>query len=611
MFSEQADLLCIEKVKLQYMLLPAGLIANIINSSIITFLHWHLVPHSFLATWTSVLLGANAVRGMHYIYCQKIPLTTDNCKFRRRLFEANIILSGCIWGMSAFFSHFHHSTPHTMLVAYVLGGMTAGVAGMFAAYRIDYYGFTLPAVTPQIILFILEDTPLGTSMAGMFGLFIVLISFSAESNYRIIDTSIKLRWEKNDLINSLYQEKGAVEATSLELRAENERRRKSEELLQSARDELEDKVIERTAALSKSNAELLRSEEIYRSLVETSQEGIWVISTERLITYANNRMAQLLGCEISELIGQNITAFVAPGDLEHYAIEKEIRGIRQVHLISGGGRIIPVLEAASKLPMPLGLNGKLLCMVTDITEISEREEEIRHYTKILEERNHELDGFTHSVSHDLRSPLMTIMGFSHMLVEDYSTELPPSAVELLEHIINSTNKMNTIIDDLLKLSRISRTEVSRSAVDLSQMAQNIINDIKKSFPQRDVQIQIQNGMYCEADKGLLLIAMTNLISNAWKYTQKEPNAQIEIGSFIENEMVVFFVKDNGAGFDMAHAEKLFKPFQRLHSDKDFSGIGIGLVIVERVIRKHGGRVWAKSKPGEGATFYFVLGEGDK
>lgn len=374
-----------------------------------------------------------------------------------------------------------------------------------------------------------------------------------------------------------------------------------------ARDELENKVIERTKALQNANVEIKKNEEIYRSIVETSQEGIWIISSEREITFVNSRMGKLLKYDISEMINQNIDKFVDNMYLHNYEWADRGNEIRQINLRRKDNSIIPVLESVSELPIPIGNKGRYLCMVTDITEIKKHEEEIRGYTNILEEKNDELDSFSHSVSHDLRNPLLTTMGFAQMLSEDYSDKLDDTAKDFIQRIIDSTKKMNSIIDALLKLSKLSRQELIREHINISDLANLIVTDLKNSDPTRNVQFQIEDELFCNADPGLITIALSNLLSNAWKYTSKVENSVIKFNSLIKDNKMIFAISDNGVGFEMDKASKLFKPFQRLHSEKEFTGTGIGLVIVDRVIKKHGGKIWAESKRGSGTTFYFTFG----
>ncbi len=223
--------------------------------------------------------------------------------------------------------------------------------------------------------------------------------------------------------------------------------------------------------------------------------------------------------------------------------------------------------------------------------------------------NQELEAFSYSVSHDLRAPLRSIDGFSQALLEDCLDKLDENGQDYLHRIRSATQRMGTLIDDLLALSRVTRSDMHRSSVDLSQLAHRICTDLQKANPERQVEWEIQPGLLTHGDRSLLKIVLDNLLNNAWKYTSKRPDAKIEFGAIIqENGIPAYFVQDNGVGFDHAFIDKLFRPFQRLHGINEFSGNGIGLATVQRITHRHGGKVWAKGALGQGATFYFTLTE---
>jgi two-component system NtrC family sensor kinase len=229
----------------------------------------------------------------------------------------------------------------------------------------------------------------------------------------------------------------------------------------------------------------------------------------------------------------------------------------------------------------------------------------------LERANKELESFSYSVSHDLRAPLRSIDGFSHMLLEDYSDKLDEQGQKYLRTVRECARHMGGLIDDLLGLARVSRTAIHRVDVDLTALARGIADRLRRTAPERDVDFTIEEGMVGIGDRGLLSVLLENLLGNAWKFTSKRERPRIAFGSERRDGKVTYFLRDNGAGFDMAYAEKLFGAFQRLHSSNEFEGTGIGLATVQRVVHRHEGRVWAEGKVGEGATFYFTLGEGRK
>lgn len=234
------------------------------------------------------------------------------------------------------------------------------------------------------------------------------------------------------------------------------------------------------------------------------------------------------------------------------------------------------------------------------------EELVEERTNELTAVNKELEAFSFSVSHDLRAPLRSIDGFSEALLEDYVTKLDATGHDYLQRIRAAAQKMGQLIDALLDLSRVTRRELLKDTVDLSALAQDALKDLQHGEAEREVACTIQPGIRAKGDKQLLRIVMANLLGNAWKYTSKNSQAQIEFGTKVENGETIYFVRDNGAGFDMTYATKLFGAFQRMHHDDEFPGTGVGLATVSRIINKHGGRIWAESAPGKGATFYFTL-----
>ncbi|SFS00896.1 His Kinase A (phospho-acceptor) domain-containing protein [Granulicella pectinivorans] len=233
------------------------------------------------------------------------------------------------------------------------------------------------------------------------------------------------------------------------------------------------------------------------------------------------------------------------------------------------------------------------------------EERVRLRTAELETTNRELEAFSYSVSHDLRAPLRTIDGFSLALEEDYAEAVDATGRDYIKRVRTGVQRMGMLIDSLLQLSRITRAEIQRGDADLSQIAEGIVSNLQEENPGRDIEFRIQPGLKTEADPKLLQVALENLLGNAVKFSAKVPHAVIEFG-WDEQEQA-WFVKDNGAGFDMFYKDKLFNAFNRLHGDKDFKGSGIGLATVARVVRRHHGRIWADAVVDHGATFWFTLG----
>ncbi len=223
--------------------------------------------------------------------------------------------------------------------------------------------------------------------------------------------------------------------------------------------------------------------------------------------------------------------------------------------------------------------------------------------------NKELEAFSYSVAHDLRAPLRSIDGFSQALVEDCLESLTPAGKTYIGHVRESAQHMARLIDGLLSLSRLSRTELRRTQFDLASVARTVFARLQRDVPDRRVELAVPEEIIVDADARLLEIVFDNLIGNAWKFTSKRVNARIEIGEIVQNEQPVYFVRDNGVGFNMAYSAKLFAVFQRLHTPNEFEGTGIGLANVERIIRLHGGRIWGEGEVGSGAAFYFTIKEG--
>lgn len=235
-------------------------------------------------------------------------------------------------------------------------------------------------------------------------------------------------------------------------------------------------------------------------------------------------------------------------------------------------------------------------------EIAER----KRAEEALEAANKELEAFSYSVSHDLRAPLRSIDGFSQALLEDYSERLDEQGRDYLHRVRAASQRMAHLIDDMLKLARVTRAELSREEVDLSALAQEIAAELRRAQPGREVEFAVASGLRVHGDPKLLRIVIENLLGNAWKFTGKRSGARIEFGMTHRDGKPAYFVRDNGVGFDMAYAGKLFGAFQRLHDSREFPGTGIGLATVLRVVHKHGGKVWAEGKVEKGATFYFSL-----
>jgi PAS domain S-box-containing protein len=270
----------------------------------------------------------------------------------------------------------------------------------------------------------------------------------------------------------------------------------------------------------------------------------------------------------------------------------------------------PLLDGAGQPYAVCGIS-------TDITDRKRAEEQVRQLNAELEQRvrdstaereaaARELDAFAYSVSHDLRAPLRSVHGFSQVLLEDYAGRLDDDGRQYLWRIQANVTRMGQLIDDLLRLSRVTRTGLNREQVDIGAQASEIIGELRGAEPQRLVEVVIADGLATAGDSRLIRLALDNLLSNAWKFTSKREHAVIRVGAVRQHGRQVFYIRDNGAGFDMRYASKLFDPFQRLHPVTEFEGTGIGLAIVQRILSRHGGRIWAESEPDQGSTFFFTF-----
>ncbi|HET7481070.1 MAG TPA: histidine kinase N-terminal 7TM domain-containing protein [Rubrobacteraceae bacterium] len=341
------------------------------------------------------------------------------------------------------------------------------------------------------------------------------------------------------------------------------------------------------------------------TVIERMNDAVIVTDTRRRVVDLNPAARRLLGAQGTGTVGSPLALLAPDFDalLEGYGEADEAH--KEVPFGDGAEGREYEMSLSSLRDRRGYLTGHLL-VLRDVTERKLAERELLRQRADLARTNAELEHFAYLIAHDLRAPLRAINGFSQILLEDHGDTLDAGGRDYLTRVADAARHMGHIIDELLDLSSLTRAELRRETVDLSALVRGISDELRQGDPTRAVTFDIQRDLTAECDRRLLRIALANLLDNAWKFTSRQPEARIEFGTEERDGAVVYFVRDNGVGFDMAHAKKLFGAFQRLHSASEFEGAGIGLAAVERVVERHGGRVWAESDIGRGATFYFTL-----
>lgn len=410
--------------------------------------------------------------------------------------------------------------------------------------------------------------------------------------------------------------------------------------LQQARNELDRRVEERTAALQRTteslNAQIVEriaaenkvrvSQGRLRQVIDLVPHFIFAKDSQGRFILANRTLARAYGTTVEDLEGKR--------DVDFAKSEEEVNRWRQADqevLQSNAAKVIDaeirwgadgIERVFSTIKIPFTFSGSerptVLGVSTDITERTRAQQALQRLNDELEERvrqrtvelvaaNKELEAFAYSVSHDLRSPLRGIDGWSLVLMEDYADKLDETAKSHLQRVRAEAGRMSALIDSMLDLSRVTRVDMRREQVDLTRMANDLIAALRQGEPLRQVDIFVEAELVTRGDPNLLRQVLQNLLENAWKFTGKRADARIEFAAEKEEKRTVYRVVDNGAGFDMAYAGKLFGAFQRLHKAAEFPGTGVGLATVQRIIRRHGGEIWVDSNVGEGTKFYFTIG----
>lgn len=367
-------------------------------------------------------------------------------------------------------------------------------------------------------------------------------------------------------------------------------------------------------------------EEKFRLAAESAPNGFVMINRDGHIVLVNSQAERLFGYPHGEMLGKSVEIIIPerfrdsyPGVRDRFFAEPQVRAM-------GNGRdLYGLRKDGSEFPVEVGLTpirseGELLAIaaVVDITERKRAEQEAQRHNEQLEravtERtcqlaaaNEELESFSYSVSHDLRAPLRAMNGFAKILEEDFGPQFQDGTRRYLGLIQKNAQQMGCLIDDLLAFSRLNRQTLTRSLVDPARLAREVFDSLEADWKGRDIVLAVGEMLSCKADYNLLRQVFANLLSNAIKFTRARTSARIEVGSATHDGQTAYFVRDNGVGFDTQYSDKLFRVFQRLHRVEDYEGTGVGLAIVQRIVARHGGRVWAESVLDDGATFYFTLG----
>lgn len=478
-----------------------------------------------------------------------------------------------------------------------------------------YVGIAVVVFLVSILVAWLVSRQLQRRITGpIFGLTHIAEQVSREADY-----SVRAQKQSDDEVGVLAE---AFNNMLGQIQLQNE-------ALNRARGELERRVVERTRELAdevdirrRTEEALRENEERFRTLVESAPDAVITVGGEGDIVLVNNQAEKLFGYPREELLGKSVDMLVPPeyrdGQEEDWlraALDPAMtmrETAREFEALTKDGRRLPVEVRLGAIRA----RGEVLVLAV-IRNISARKEAERAITALnrqlaenvaeLTAVNSELEAFSYSVSHDLRAPLRAIDGFSQSLVEDCAAQLDATGIGYLERIRAGAQRMGMLIDDLLNLSRITRASLMRETVDMSAIVEGIFMQLAAGEPRRVVQTIVAPGVTAHADARLIRIALENLLSNAWKFTRRSADAVIEFGARVEHGETVYFVRDNGAGFNMEYAGKLFEAFQRLHSEREYEGTGIGLAIVLRIINRHGGRIWAEGQVGHGAVFNFTVG----
>ncbi len=359
---------------------------------------------------------------------------------------------------------------------------------------------------------------------------------------------------------------------------------------------------------------LKQSEESLRMIISNIKDySVITLDPQGMVTGWNGAAERITGYRTEDILGKHLSIFYTPEDVAIGKPTTELEiATKSGRFEDDGWRVRKdgsqfwANAVVTLLQDQAGRVRGFLKITRDTTEKRKAEQELIRRSAELEAANKELESFSYSVSHDLRAPLRGIDGFSQALEEDYAGSLDGTGKNYLKKIRAGARRMGTLIDDLLNLARVTRAEMHRDKIDLSKMAADIVRELQAAEPERRVSVKVAKGLAANGDTPLVRVALQNLLGNAWKFTSKRPDAKIEFGVLNSNGNRAYYVRDNGAGFDQTYAARLFGAFQRLHSMQEFPGTGVGLATVQRIVHRHGGKVWAEGAVNQGVTVYFTL-----
>jgi PAS domain S-box-containing protein len=418
-----------------------------------------------------------------------------------------------------------------------------------------------------------------------------LEQLNADLERRVAEQTAQIRRANENLEKRIAERTAELESVNKALR----------ESRQAALNLAEDAVTSRKEA-EKVSEDLFRSREEWVETFNVIPDQITILDNNHRIVRANKALADALGVSVPEVMGQPCFRCVHDSQTPisscpHMQMVKN--GKQQITEIHENRLNKDFLVSVTPIFDKTGRIKGAVHVARDITEHKKRENE-------LAAANRELDAFSYSVSHDLRAPLHVISGFAALLLKEYKDILDERGRDFVKTLLSEVDRINKLIADMLYLSRITRQEMRRTEIDLSGSVEKILKDLLETWPHRRVEAIVSKGLRCMADERLVYILLQNLVDNAWKFSKNKAKARIEFGETIERGLRSYFVRDNGAGFSMENAERLFKPFQRLHAQDQFEGTGIGLAIVKRIVSRHGGTIWAMAEKGLGTTFFFTL-----